>query len=380
MKVLNSGVRFFEQKNALVIKTIDEKWVNEITEALPALDEILRNPRRFVEREEVIVPIELAKKTGADAVRHLSTHSQFIDRVDERGFVVPKKIMNTYNEDSFNLYENRFIVTLINVIDSFLSRRYDALLDDMGNEFHSTLKVNSEFSDLDNDEKVEYNLTLKIHQGNSYLGGEKTDMQEVFDKIEHIRKMVSSYKQSILYQEMMGCTPVKSPIRRTNLMVKQRNYKKCYDLWNFLEKYTTPGYSVETNERKGDFDDIYIDELNTLTLFNFLAMKNRLENENNKPIDALGYRKRRSIKPKFIGKLIEDFVADEDITEKELQKFIEQTIKRAYKEKNKDNEDRIIIALTVALNNEFEKQKTKKLEEAIRAALEKFFKQGNEIA
>ena len=372
MKVMDSGVKFYEQKNVLDIKTIDESWVNNILETLPALDNILRNPRRFVEREEVVVPIDLAKNTGAEAVRHLSTHTHLIDRVDAGNFVIPKKIMNIYNEDSFDIYENRFVITLINKIDEFLIRRYDALYDAIGKIFHSTLKVDSEFNDKDNDEKIAYNLTLKIRQGNSYIG-DNADAAKVFENIEHIRRMVNGYKQSEFYLAMRKCIPVKSPIKRTNLMIKDHNFKKCYDLWNFLEKYTQAGYTVQTFDKRCEFNEKYVDELNTLALFNYVVMKNSLDDESNKSFDVLSYRRRRTIKPKFISKIIEDYIADCDITEQELKKFLDSTLKKAYQAKHKNNENKIIIALTAALNRGIGEQENAKKEKRVLQALEKIF-------
>jgi hypothetical protein len=373
MKVMDSGVRFYEQRNEVAVKSIDEAWVNMIMDTLPSLDSILRNPRRFVQREEVIVPIELAKKTGSEAVRHLSTHTHFIDRLDERGYIVPKKIMNIYNEDTFNLDENRFIITLIKVTDQFLSRRYGALLVAMGKEFNSTLKVKSEFTDKDNDEKVAYNLTLKIHQGNDYLGGQRSKDEILFQNIEHIRKMINGYRQTELYIALDDCAPVKSPIKRTNLIMKQHDFKKCYDLWNFLDKYDKPGYTVDVMEKKSTFDESYMEELNTITLFNYITMKARFEDENNKAIDTLNYHRRRFIRPKFISQFIDDIIADYDVTERDLQKFMEQTIKKAYHAKNKSHEDRIIIALTKALNRESLRQGDRKRDDDILIALEKIF-------
>ena len=369
MNVISSGVRTYGQKNEILLKNIDEKWVNAIYGTIQALDTILNKPKKFIEREELIVPIELSRKVGADSVKHLSTHTQFISHVNKDG-VVPNKLMNVFNEESFNLYENRFIITLLNVTSFFVDKRYDAILAMGGDEFQSVLKVDSSFDD--NDEKVEYNLTMKLYQGQEYLGGGDRNA-ETFKKIEHIREMLNSFKKTEFYQNMAGCTPVKSPISRTNLMIKNPYFNQCYELWNYLEKYTDAGYSIEQRQTEGVFETEMVDELNSLTLFHYLVMKHNLEDEHNKPPDVTKYKKKRIIKPKFISKMIEEFISDYDIPEPELKQIFEQEISEAY-DARRAKEEEIKKALTSALYSEIDKKESKKRENTILGVLERVLK------
>ena len=307
METVDSGVRFYGQKNKKIIKKIDNTWVDALYDAIIPLEEIvIIRPRKFIEREEIIVPIELSRKSGADSVKHLSTHTHFISSVNEDGSVVPSKIMNIYNEESFNLYENRFVFYLIQKACGFIDLRYDILVGLKGDEFESSLKVDSSFSD--NDESVEYNLSLKIHQGPDYLGS-KGENEELLEKIEHIRLMFNYFKQSEFFQSLIGCRKVKSPISRTNLIMKNRFFKKCYDLWNFLEKYTDAGYSIEEYEIEGDFDQKYTEELNIMILLNYLIMKNNLDDIHNKMID-MSDKEPNIIKPVIDNSIVEE--ADPD--------------------------------------------------------------------
>ena len=367
MKVIESGVRFYGQKNDMMVKTIDEVWVKAIDECMIPLENIIKKPRKFIEREENIVPIELARKVGSDAVKHLATHTHFISRIDERGNVIPNKILNVYNEESYDIYENRFIMTLLYKLEQFIDRRYDVLFNTTGEEFESVLKVDSTFND--NDEKVEYNLVLKVHQGQNYLDNQNND-PEVFERIDHIKNMLSGFKRSEFFQNLVGCNQVRSPINKTNLIMKQPDFKKCYDLWRFLDKYDDPGYSIERRTYNADFDEQYLDEINTIMLFNYLIMKNNLTTEHNKPIDVKDFKKKRTIKPKFINQIIEEFVYDYDIPEVELRKVFNQEITKAYKARD-DQEDEIKEALERALGVEIEKKKRESEEESIKAAIER---------
>lgn len=363
IKVVESGVRSYAQKNEKLIKRIDEKWVNALHDTIPALDEIINKPRKFIEREEVIVPVELARKVGADSVKHLATHTQFISEVDDAGNVTPNKIMNIYNEESYNLYENRFIITLIQKACNFVDQRYDAVMLMTGDEFQSALKVGSDFSD--NDEKLEYNLSLKLHQGPAYLGSENNNAA-ILQKIEHIRLMYTSFKRSEFFKSMVGCTPIKSPVSKTNLIMKNPQFKECYDLWGFLEEYTDPGYSVELHESDEDFDPEYVDELNVMILFNYLIMKNNLDNAYNKPAVVTG-KKMSVIKPKFQSKMIGETAPDYNIPKAELKQIPEETISHG-SIASKSQEDAILAALAKFLGEE---QILSALEKALSAELNK---------
>ena len=346
MEAVNSGVRFYGQKNKRIVKRIDNVWVDAMYDAMIPLDEITSKPKKFIEREEVIVPIELARKTGADSVKHLSTHTQFIASVND-GNVVPNKIMNTFNEESYNLYENRFIYCLIQKACEFIDQRYDALINLKGDEFESNLKVESSFTD--NDEKVEYDLSLKLHQGADYLGSENKNA-EALEKIEYIRRMFNSFKQTEFYNSLVGCRKVKSPISRTNLMMKNRYFKKCYELWNFLEQYREAGYTIEEHEIDGDIEEKHIDELNMMILFNYLIMKNNLADIHNKPIE-MSEKEPRVFVPRIEDKVIEEADPDYSFEQTVLEKVSEQ--KPELSEPKWDNHDDIILAALVkALGDE----------------------------
>src|SRR5574344_2115590 len=100
--------------------TLDYSWVDVLDESIPYLDNIIRNPRRFIVSEEDIVPIEKTKKVGEESVKHLAIHTQLIQDVDKEGNVKPIKLLNVFKEETIDLYENRFIYSLINNLYTFV--------------------------------------------------------------------------------------------------------------------------------------------------------------------------------------------------------------------------------------------------------------------
>ena len=104
-------------------KVIDMDWVEAIEETLPYIQKAIDEQRRFIKQVENVVRIELAKKVGPDSVKHLSQHTNFIAKVED-GMVTPNKILTVEREESFAIYENRVLMTLIRKALRFVDDKY----------------------------------------------------------------------------------------------------------------------------------------------------------------------------------------------------------------------------------------------------------------
>lgn len=51
---------------------------------IPYIDNIFRNPNRFIINEEEIVKIELARKVTVESIKHLAKHTNLIQDVDPK--------------------------------------------------------------------------------------------------------------------------------------------------------------------------------------------------------------------------------------------------------------------------------------------------------
>ena len=106
-------------------KDFDYEWLDIIEDILPYIDNILRNPKRFIINEEEIVKVELARKVTVESVIHLTQHTSLIQKIEDNGDVKPSKILNINKEESLDTYENRFIWTLLNNLRLFFETRIE---------------------------------------------------------------------------------------------------------------------------------------------------------------------------------------------------------------------------------------------------------------
>ena len=290
-----------QQNHTVLHKQVDERWLGVIEESLDALNRITEHPRRFVTSNEEVVPVALARKITADSVRHLSMNTQFIASSKD-GEIQPTKILNVTVEETYDLYENRFIYHLIQRLVTFIDKRTDVIFWSTGDETCNTLQMHSKVDDAY--EQIEYKLEMKVKNTQSFAENDSDNMS-VFMRIDRVRRMVMALRTSAFCDLMKGCARVRSPIQRTNTIMKDPDYRVCYRLWQFLESYDEVGYSIE-GRTPPEFDEEYQIQLFSNLITNYTVFKSLLEAD---PGSSAKFPKRKkSQNLKFIKKIQEEIV------------------------------------------------------------------------
>ena len=143
MNLLETGSNYCSYFSSHMVKNIDEEWINAIEEALPSLQHVVLNPRKFIEEDRQIVNVAMARNITPETIQHLLQHSNMIDKVNEDGTVVPNRLLNVYKEESYNTYENRFIATLILNLQQFINKRFDVIFDNSRDEMGTFFEMES---------------------------------------------------------------------------------------------------------------------------------------------------------------------------------------------------------------------------------------------
>ena len=122
---LSAGKNTYMRMDRLESSSFDSSWIDEIEGVIFDLGEIIANPRLNTKTEGNIVPVELARKTSAESVQHLASHTQYIKEIDEYGNVIPSKLLTMNYADDIKTYENRFIATFVRRLILFIEKRYE---------------------------------------------------------------------------------------------------------------------------------------------------------------------------------------------------------------------------------------------------------------
>ncbi len=347
--------RYFEKK-------IDLRWVEEIEACIIPLDNIMRVPRKFIVQEEEIVPIERARKITNESIRHLAQHTNMIAKV-EGDDVTPNQILNVFREESYEVYENRFVYTLMQNLIRFIDIRYNVLFNVSDDDNMASLKMESDFNR--GREKVTYKLEVSAQSGGGELDDTATGLEgenaSAFQRIERIKKIINEYAHSAFMKELQNCVPVRPPIMRTNAIQKNPNFRACLKLWQFIQSYTDLGYEITVKESNDMVSDEYRNQLNHMMALNYMMLKANTMSE-----DAVGKQKRRKLKPKLLKRLAEELVLDYDMEDVEIQRVFVEEIKRVSKKKM-EGEKKIQEAIQRALDSENARKKA--IEDKIKAKI-----------
>ncbi len=337
-----AGDRTLYFKNKSETKKFDIEWIQTVESYFPSLDKICRNPRSNLKYEEEIVAIEKAKKTNSKSVQHLASHTHLIKDVDEDNFVTPKKILTTFAEQDYAIYENRFIATLIKRLFLFVRNRYEIIKNNVESYQQDHFNAESKFDF--NNTNIEMTLDIKIKKDLDDKSINEHNMN-LLARVEKLNQLVSGLRNCQFMQLLKDAKPVHPPIMKTNLIIGNPEFRNAYNLWLFLDKYSILGYDVDVKEKDLSFDEPFISELEHLFIVNYVGVignqNNRLE-QYNTPDGYTEYTKKHT---DIATQHPEDFVNNPDLIQVEdttLNEYFLNKYKELFdKGLNMDNEEGI---------------------------------------
>ena len=307
---IEEGKNDFKISQVYTKKNYSTEWIGAIEDCIVSLDNIVRNPRKFIVIEEDIVDISLARSISVESVKHLSQHTNLISSVTKEGMVIPSKILNTSKEESFEVYENRFIYTLLLKVKDFIDRRSAAIKSAMMQSGELGVDVESEFS-VDKS-KVRYKMS-----GNANFpfdavvkksgGGGPSDIE----RIARINQIISDFLASPFAREMRSCALVRPPIQRTNVILKNPDFKKALVLWQYIETNEKSDYKIETSTETVEMNPIIADKYRAMIYLNTVLMQSIANTHEASDSLESAKKKQQVIVDQYVTKNIDDYVPDD---------------------------------------------------------------------
>lgn len=212
------------------------EWITIMEDTIRYIDNILRNPNRFIINEEDIVKIELARRVTVESIKHLSRNTNLIQKFDKKtGEVKPSKILNINKEESYNTYENRFIYSLIQNMKSYINFKKKSFekvakaKDDKKLTYEGISKIGS----------TKYKISVIMESSLDEDSKDENNVENILKRIEKLEHRITDLTSSEVYKTIskLHITLVTSPIKKTNVILKNTNFQYALRLWNYMQEH-----------------------------------------------------------------------------------------------------------------------------------------------
>ena len=302
LSVLSDGRVSMELRKRVILRAVDETWVNVIEDTLPALDEIVRHPARYLEENEMLLPIELTRKVTPRSIQHLSQHTGLISEVRDDDTIIPSKLMNVFRDETMNTYENRFINTLLSKLYTFVTMRYDIAEANMQDTKSTSLTVDESF--VHGKAKGKIKLFIELEEPYDGEGVEKNYLKttDLWRRIQRLYNVAKEYMASDFVTKM-GKLYIRPPVMRTNAILKNKNMRQCLALWQFIETYTQAGSAYQITETLENVSPEYVRDLYSTLAVDYALFRYRTENGFDESETIAKYTSETPLTPQIVDEL-----------------------------------------------------------------------------
>ncbi len=228
---------------------IDVTWLEKFERYLPYVENCVNEFRSFLKNEDEIMLIQLSNKI--DVPKTLTYMTQHVDSIIEydeiEDNITPGKLVNTVYENTFDIYENRFLYTLLMRCSDFLGDLYrDVEKIAKKNFVNISFDYNSEnpTSETNNDMRI----ALVFDKSEKQMNNKKVQLDKV-SRLFQINEKINELMGSDLIRSLKKCKEVTDPLTMTNVLQKNHNFVKAVSLWNFLAAYDGKKLDIIERER-----------------------------------------------------------------------------------------------------------------------------------
>ncbi len=251
-------------------KTYAPDFIVEIENAIASLEAIVSDPRKFIKENPSVVEVEKAKRITHHSIKHMAQHTENISSVGADGSVDPKKVLNMFVEDEIKIYENRFIMTLIRRLQTFIELRHKYILEHSDTRNSDVVSLKNEVKVGDVTYEIESKLKIVVPSEDE---GHRDANKDLLNRLIMLRKRTLFLTTSRFMRDMAKAAPVSEPVLQTNIMRLNYDYQNAYKLWTFISRYDQLGIEYKFEEKKVDFDEDYLKLLNYHALTSYLTIK-----------------------------------------------------------------------------------------------------------
>lgn len=374
-------------KRNTVHKNIDIEWIEKIEAALPYIDTIVRFPKVAIEDVDEILPVELSRHITEKTIKHLAQHTNLILDITEDGDVIPQKLLNVFHDETVLTYENKFINTLLARLSAFVDKRYKALMGTNAVERNYKFNYHTEFEHFAGTDDEGGRNTARIDLRIELTSPLKTELSELDSELsEQYNATLARLKKinhaiigfmSSPFIRAMGRNYIRPPVIRTNAILKNKNFRECLNLWEFIESFDKTGFYFVNDEYSEMPSSNYISDLYSSVAMQYTHFYNGVA-ENPEDNRLLSKKHLQETYPEFDPDFEIEELDDYMVYDSEYKKLVPVSRLMNNRKKLSEDEKRIRMAIVVALRADEEMNAERLRREAEYRRLEKERRQREE--
>ena len=187
----------------------DEKFFADVSTIEGVIASIVSRPHLSTRREEIVARVEQAKQLSPDDFTRVCRESSLWKRRKSR--MIPENIYYYQHIDELAIYENKFIVYLVDIIDRELSKYQRFYAEELPS-------INGNEIEL--------------------CGGRAFDALALVDRLRH---RINHIKETHFYKVISAEKKIEGKIKPTNILIKDEKYRACYKFYNKFVRYREDG-------------------------------------------------------------------------------------------------------------------------------------------
>lgn len=238
--ILNGSLKLYAVDQNTEVRDWTEIF-DQLEMAYPAFKAVCAKPKSHLKAINEVRPIETVKRVGYESIPYLAAHSEdWLART--AGGLKPARLFSRVEDDDYQIYENRVVKTLIDLIIPFLRRTERDLYEkyaQLEGIMNSGVQTGSFGFDV-TFKKAIAELVKTDEGANKFRSEAMEKAEKLARRAKGLLKRYISLRNLRLYKELQRSKPVSNPLNETNILLMDKHYSVVFKLWKVLQRVLIP--------------------------------------------------------------------------------------------------------------------------------------------
>ena len=169
------------------------------------------------------------------------------------------------------------------------------------------IKSNFKINDFSVDFTMSNSANFPFEAAFKKQGDEHSDLE----RIAYITRIYQDFLSSPFAKELKNCALVRPPITRTNVILKDPNFKKALTLWQFVESAEKMDFRIDTVTEATDLNATLTEKYRGIVFLNTVLLQSIAETRQENESLEKTLKQDQVLADDYVTKNIDDFVPDD---------------------------------------------------------------------